>query len=597
MATLTKSVAETSGSKSTWTLTLSAMQDVTITTNYLQNLTLPNLSAKYSAISGKNGCYIDVTAGLYIGSTRVGSCSYKTGNNVKLAGNTAKTLTPQSGSFSASNIFSSQNPTARSVPVLFKSSRVQLMSGKYLSYYEFEDPFGSCDILTQTSWGTLFNIILNAPPTFTATNAKSDTNGFYAGKSTASVTVSSCSAKYGGTITESKLTIGNQSVTGTGNGVLSIKVATAGTFIPTVTVTDSRGQITTKQLDAITVNPYVVPLVTIQSAERVTEGGIPDDEGTSAVITASFSYTNAITDLLPPEVSIDGVKQEDDFCTWYLERAVDGSLSNPVDWTDYHPDSPVVLYGFLPEAFNRNLSYRIGIAPKDEYETGLEITQTLPQAYYTIDVYAGGHGIAFGAPATEDGFKVAMPAVFTDSVVFQMMAGAIQMYAGSDAPEGWLLCRGQAVSREDYSALFAVIGTTYGAGDGSTTFNLPDLRDRFPVGAGGSYALNGKGGANTVTLTTSHIPAHTHGKSGAITNGITGGSHSYSMNNLWSNGSGSSSAYKMTSDRVLMTRNTAAQTHTHNLPAHEHTSVGGGQAHENRPPYIGINFIICTGAM
>ena len=145
--------------------------------------------------------------------------------------------------------------------------------------------------------------------------------------------------------------------------------------------------------------------------------------------------------------------------------------------------------------------------------------------------------------------------------------------------------------------MFAVIGTTYGAGDGSTTFNLPDLRDRFPVGAGSSYALNGKGGANTVTLTTSYIPAHTHGKSGAITNGITGGSHSHSMNNLWSNGSGSSSAYKMTSDRVLMTRNTAAQTHTHNLPAHEHTSVGGGQAHENRPPYIGINFIICTGAM
>lgn len=595
MATLTKSVAETSGSKSTWTLTLSAMQDVTITTNYLQNLTLPNLSAKYSAISGKNGCYIDVTAGLYIGSTGVGSCSYASGNNVKLAGNTAKTLTPQSGSFSASNIFSSQNPTARSVPVLFKSSRIQLMSGKYMSYYEFEDPFGSCDLLTQTSWGTLFSIILNAPPTFAATNAKSDTNGFFAGKSTASVTVSSCSAKYGGNITASKLTIGNQSVTGTGNGVLSIKLSTAGTFIPTVTVTDSRGQTTTKQLEAITVNPYVVPLVTIQSAERVVEGGIPDDEGTSAVITASFSYTNAITDLLPPEVSIDGVKQDDEFCTWYLERAADGRLSNPVEWTDYRSASPVVLYGFLPGVFNRNLSYRIGIAPKDEYETGMEITQTLPQAYYTIDVYAGGHGIAFGAPATDEGFKVAMPAIFTDSVVFQRMAGAIQMFAGSSAPEGWLLCRGQAVSREDYSALFAVIGTTYGAGDGSMTFNLPDLRDRFPVGAGSSYAINGKGGANTVTLTTSQIPAHTHGKSGAITNGITGGSHSHSMNKIWSDGTGSSSAYKMTTDRTLTTRNTAAQTHTHNLPAHEHTSVGGGQAHENRPPYIGINFIICTG--
>ena len=176
-------------------------------------------------------------------------------------------------------------------------------------------------------------------------------------------------------------------------------------------------------------------------------------------------------------------------------------------------------------------------------------------------------------------------------------AGMIQMYAGQYAPQGWLLCDGSAVGREAFSKLFSVIGTTYGAGDGSTTFNLPDLRDRFPVGAGLTYSRNSKGGADTVTLTTNQIPAHTHGKSGAITNGITGGSHTHSMKSIWSDGSGSSSAYTMSSNRKQTTRSTDSQTHTHNLPAHEHTSVGGGQAHENRPPYIGVNFIICTGRL
>lgn len=62
--------------------------------------------------------------------------------------------------------------------------------------------------------------------------------------------------------------------------------------------------------------------------------------------------------------------------------------------------------------------------------------------------------------------------------------GTITMFAGSSAPTDWLLCDGSAVSRSTYAALFAITSTTYGAGDGSTTFNLPDLRSRLPVGAG-----------------------------------------------------------------------------------------------------------------
>lgn len=106
--------------------------------------------------------------------------------------------------------------------------------------------------------------------------------------------------------------------------------------------------------------------------------------------------------------------------------------------------------------------------------------------------------------------------------------GTILDYAGVTAPSGFLLCDGNAVSRSVYSGLFAVIGTTFGAGDGSTTFNLPDLRGRIGVGLdnlGGSDAgrlaaantLGDSGGSEKVTLTGANMPSHDHG--GTITSG------------------------------------------------------------------------------
>ncbi len=127
-------------------------------------------------------------------------------------------------------------------------------------------------------------------------------------------------------------------------------------------------------------------------------------------------------------------------------------------------------------------------------------------------------------------------AVFLDGIISAspLPAGTLAPYAGpitvhADAstatptsnqpPLGWLWCAGQAVSRTTYSALFAAIGTTYGSGDGSQTFNVPDFRGRMPIGLdnmGGSDAgriglantLGTTGGTNTIT--TSHMPAHTH---------------------------------------------------------------------------------------
>lgn len=96
-------------------------------------------------------------------------------------------------------------------------------------------------------------------------------------------------------------------------------------------------------------------------------------------------------------------------------------------------------------------------------------------------------------------------------------AGVLQMYAAAVAPTGWLLCDGSAVSRTTYAALFAVVGTSYGVGDGSTTFNLPNLTSAFPYGA----APGSTGGAATHTHTfddgghTHTSAAHSHALSDA----------------------------------------------------------------------------------
>ena len=94
-------------------------------------------------------------------------------------------------------------------------------------------------------------------------------------------------------------------------------------------------------------------------------------------------------------------------------------------------------------------------------------------------------------------------------------AGAILQFAGSTAPDGWLICNGDTVSRSTYANLFAAIGEAYGAGNGSTTFKIPDLRGRVPVGAGQGSGLSNRvlavsGGQQSAALSINQIPAHTH---------------------------------------------------------------------------------------
>jgi len=102
-------------------------------------------------------------------------------------------------------------------------------------------------------------------------------------------------------------------------------------------------------------------------------------------------------------------------------------------------------------------------------------------------------------------FVAAATAGFASAQSVDELAGSIKMWGSSTPPNNWALCNGQAVSRTTYATLFSRIGTTYGSGDGSTTFNLPNFVDRFPVGAGTAYAAGSTGGyADAAVITHTH---------------------------------------------------------------------------------------------
>ena len=158
-----------------------------------------------------------------------------------------------------------------------------------------------------------------------------------------------------------------------------------------------------------------------------------------------------------------------------------------------------------------------------------------------------------------------------------VLAGFIQMYGAASAPTGWLLCNGAAVSRSTYATLFALIGTTYGAGDGSSTFNVPDMRDKFPVGSGSTYALNATGGSANSTL-----PSHTH--TATVTD--SGHNHTYLEPQFEDGGGGGESEIQNRSTQNTSTATTGITV--------ANSTEGSSPTNTNLPPYRGINFIIKT---
>ena len=169
--------------------------------------------------------------------------------------------------------------------------------------------------------------------------------------------------------------------------------------------------------------------------------------------------------------------------------------------------------------------------------------------------------------------------------------GSVQMYAGEydNIPTGWLLCDGTAISRTTYKDLFDVVGTQFGVGDGSTTFNLPDLQAKFPRGAPASTSSGGTGGVDSVTLTENEMPSHSHSQS----------PHSHDVQQVqYSATSGAGGHYQI--NTTFIPNYSASPSYTSpggaNLDALSTTatnqSTGGGAAHENRPAFLELLYMI-----
>jgi microcystin-dependent protein len=168
------------------------------------------------------------------------------------------------------------------------------------------------------------------------------------------------------------------------------------------------------------------------------------------------------------------------------------------------------------------------------------------------------------------------------------MIGEIRLFAGTFAPKNWAYCNGATIAITSNTALFSILGTTYG-GNGTTNFQLPDLQSRVCIGAGQgpglqNYALGQKGGVESVTLAVPQMPPHTHVASGNYSPFVQAGSGDET------NPSGGFLASSTGGDLY------SSDPNTNMGPTPVVATIGpaGSNApHENQQPYLGMNYVVC----
>jgi microcystin-dependent protein len=211
--------------------------------------------------------------------------------------------------------------------------------------------------------------------------------------------------------------------------------------------------------------------------------------------------------------------------------------------------------------------------------------------------------------ATVDTFHVTgtleAGAVLVGGAPVQVPPGAITMFGGPAVPSGWIRCDGTAVSRTTFAALFAVVGTSYGPGDGATTFNVPDFTSRGPRGA----ARGTTGGADTAVIAAANLPAHAHGVGSIVAANESAHTHTTPDHNHpydVSATAGTTNATLMRGNATVANTITggynpstsgggatgAGAAHTHALSGSTDNGPGASTALPVTSPWLGVTFII-----
>jgi microcystin-dependent protein len=291
---------------------------------------------------------------------------------------------------------------------------------------------------------------------------------FVQGLSRAKFTVAGAGV-YGSTIKSSQVTYQGTAIPA-GSDVLT---TVAGAVPVTGRVTDSRGR-TGSAPDTLNVLPYAPPAATAYQVRRCDAIGSVLDDGTHLRVDLTAAVSSLVNETERNALTIRAFTKPRGTTAWTARDVITPEGLTYNSW--------FLLSG--GEAFLPTSSYDVRVQVQDKFGAYLADT-VISTAAVALDL--NGTKVGVGKVHERGTLDVAGDAYIAgevrhrgDSLVEPV--GIVTAYAGATAPTGWLLCDGSAVSRTIYAALFAAIGTAYGIGNGTSTFNLPDLRGRVPVG-------------------------------------------------------------------------------------------------------------------
>lgn len=359
----------------------------------------------------------------------------------------------------------------------------------------------------------------------------------------------------------------------TGSSYTTPVLTQSGAQTATATVTDTRNHTSNQASQNYTVVEYNRPSIATALCERCNSDGTPNDEGTALKYTFKASISPVLNGSTPKNTKSFKIYYKAKSASSYTQLAnVTPSGSTAASYT-LNKELQIIS----SVTFSASTTYNIKFEVTDGFET-LSIEREIGTGFDLMNFNASGKSMAIGkvseASSTDKLLEVALDGDFKETVTFrkdvtykgyllesllasiEIPVGTIMPFTSSTVPSGYMVCDGREISRTTYSDLFTVIGTTYGSGDGSTTFNLPNIKGRTLVGydpndsdfntvgktsgskthalveselpeIGGSFQIHGQEGGTIFYQTFGHATGIKQNNYKTTQGGSLGGAHSY----------------------------------------------------------------------